>query len=83
MFVGGKRKFPEDTIQDESNKENRVENGDVSAETGIKKAHVSDEDAKSAAHSKVSLGRNRFHGMLEYTKDHLVKGMNRGVLCKE
>ncbi|XP_028410043.1 uncharacterized protein LOC114532680 isoform X2 [Dendronephthya gigantea] len=52
IFVGGKRKFPEDTIQDESNKENRVENGDVSADTGMKKANVSDEDAKNATHSK-------------------------------
>ena len=41
MFVGGKRKFPEDTTQDESNKENRVENGDVNMET--KKANVEED----------------------------------------
>ena len=44
MLIGGKRKFSEETIRDESNKENRVENGDVSAETGAKKANVIEED---------------------------------------
>lgn len=54
MFVGGKRKFPEDTaIQDESNKENRVENGDVNADAGAKKINVNEEDGDSATYGKV------------------------------
>ena len=54
MFVGGKRKFPEDANQDESNKENRVENGDVNAETGAKKINVNEEEgADSVTYGKV------------------------------
>ena len=57
MFVGAKRKFTDDleAIQDEheSNKENRVENGDVSADPGTKKGNVSEEEMDSAAYGKV------------------------------
>lgn len=34
MHFGGKRKSPENIEEDESNKENRVENGEVVAEDG-------------------------------------------------
>ena len=44
-FIGEKRKFSENTIQDESNKENRVENGDSNAEKASGKASV-EEDPK-------------------------------------
>ncbi len=60
IFIGEKRKFPEDTIQDESNKENRVENGDVSAETGAKKANVED-DTDNATDTNVQKSFLRSH----------------------
>lgn len=54
MFSAGKRKFPEDAIaQDESNKENRVENGEVNVETGTKKSKLLEEDTDSTSYCKV------------------------------